>query len=76
MFSHPEAELDKPMDSLLDYLSVFAVVDHIQVELDSEYLFGVLHSDCVLVVVIDCAEVIVVGDQQFINCLVQVRSHD
>lgn len=63
------------MNGLLDYLSVFAVVYDVDVEIDSEDLLDLPGPDGVLEVVVDDGAVVVVGDYELIGCLVKFRAN-
>jgi hypothetical protein len=64
------------VDRLLNYFSIRAAIDNIDVELPSEDPVNMFQPDCMFVVVVESLVVVVIGQEKFIDSLIKVRIYN
>lgn len=72
-FLYSRSHLDKSVDGFFDYFFFLSVVDDIGVEFECYYFFYVFGAYGVFVIVVDEAIVVVVGDDELIDCLIEIQ---
>lgn len=72
-FLYSRSHLYKSVDGFFDYFFFLSVVDDIGVEFECYYFFYVFGAYGVFVVVVDEAIVVVVGDDELIDCLIEIQ---
>ena len=73
--TNSQTQLHKSMHSFFHNLPLPAIIDDIQVKVNSEDLLNILCPNCMLVVVIYHSEMVIVTHQQLVYRLVHVHRH-